>query len=115
MAAIECTFCKIAAGKIPAKVVYEDEMVIAFHDIAPQAPTHVLIIPKMHIPSCDAVNADNAAYVSAVFLAIPKVARKLGLAEGYRVITNTGRHGCQSVPHLHFHLIGGKQLSEKML
>lgn len=115
MAAIECTFCKIAAAKIPAKVVYEDEMVIAFHDVAPQAPTHVLIIPKMHIPSCDCVNAQNSAYVTAVFEAVPKVAKKLGLCEGYRIITNTGRHACQSVGHLHFHLIGGKQLSEKIL
>ncbi len=113
--ATDCIFCKIAAGEIPAKVVYEDERVISFHDLAPQAPTHVLVIPKTHIPSCNGVNADNSAYLAAIFEAIPKIAETLGLCDGYRVITNTGRHACQSVGHLHFHILGGKQLSEQIL
>lgn len=115
MAQIECIFCKIADGRLPSKKVYEDEKVVAFHDISPQAPIHVLIVPKTHIASCDAIDADNVDYVAAIFEAVPKIAKILGLAQGYRIITNVGRHGCQSVPHLHFHLVGGKQLSEKML
>ena len=110
----ECVFCKIAADTIPNQRVYEDERVVAFRDHAPQAPVHVLLIPKAHIESCDEVSADNSASIAAVFEAVPKVAQKLGLAQGYRIVTNVGRHGCQSVHHLHFHLIGGKQLSEKI-
>lgn len=115
MAQTDCIFCKIAAGEIPANVVYEDEKVIAFHDLNPQAPVHVLVIPKVHIASCDEVTDENSDYVAAVFEAVNKVAKKLDLAQGYRVITNTGRHACQSVKHLHFHVLGGKQLSEQIL
>ena len=111
---MDCLFCSIIKGEIPSKKVYEDEKVYAFHDIAPQAPVHVLVIPKEHIPSADGVNEANAAFVQAVFLAIPKIAAELGLEKGYRVVTNIGEHGCQSVKHLHFHILGGKQLSEKM-
>ena len=110
-----CIFCKIVKKEIPAKVVFEDENVLAFHDLNPQAPVHVLVIPKAHIPSCDAVTAENSDAVKAVFEAIPKVAGLLGLADGYRVITNVGEHGCQTVKHLHFHILGGVQLSEKIL
>ena len=111
---MDCLFCSIIKGEIPSNKVYEDEKVYAFHDIAPQAPVHVLVIPKEHIPSADGVNEANADSVQAVFLAIPKIAAKLGLEKGYRVVTNVGEHGCQSVKHLHFHILGGKQLSEKM-
>ena len=101
-------------GAIPSQKVYEDENVYAFRDINPQAPVHVLVIPKEHIPSADAVSAVNSGKVAAVFEAIPKIAKECGLEQGYRVITNVGEHGCQSVKHLHFHVLGGKQLSEKM-
>lgn len=112
----DCIFCKIVSGEIPSKKVYEDERVLAFYDLAAQAPVHVLFIPKTHVESCNGICEKHADDLSAIFLAIPKVARELGIAEdGYRVITNTGRHGCQSVKHLHFHLLGGVQLSEKIL
>ena len=110
----DCLFCKIIAGEIPSTKVYEDEAVYAFRDIAPQAPTHILIVPRAHIPSADAVTAENAAAVAAVFAAIPRIAAAEGLTEGYRVLTNVGEHGCQSVKHIHFHLLGGRQLPEQM-
>ncbi|MBE6621303.1 MAG: histidine triad nucleotide-binding protein [Ruminococcaceae bacterium] len=110
----DCLFCKIIAGVIPSKKVYEDESVYAFYDIAPQAPVHILVIPKTHIASADEVTADTASLVAAVFTAIPKIAAAAGLGNGYRVITNIGEDGCQSVKHLHFHLLGGKKLSENM-
>jgi histidine triad (HIT) family protein len=107
-------FCRIIAGEIPSKKVYEDEYVYAFHDIAPMAPVHVLFVPKQHMDSADAVSAENSVYVAKIFEAIPKVAAELGLANGYRVITNCGEDGCQSVKHLHFHLLGGKKLPETL-
>ena len=110
----DCLFCKIIEGTIPSKKVYEDESVYAFYDIAPQAPVHILVIPKTHIASADEVTADTASLVAAVFTAIPKIAAAAGLANGYRVITNIGEDGCQSVRHLHFHVLGGKKLSENM-
>ena len=111
---MDCLFCSILKGEIPSTKVFENENVYAFRDINPQAPTHILIIPKMHIPSADGVNAENSAYVAKVFEAIPAIAKSEGLANGYRVITNIGEDGCQTVKHLHFHLLGGKKLSEKM-
>jgi len=111
---MDCLFCSILEGAIPSQKVYEDEKVYAFRDINPQAPVHVLVIPKEHISSADAVTAENSGKVAAVFEAIPKIAKECGLEQGYRVITNVGEHGCQSVKHLHFHVLGGKQLSEKM-
>lgn len=110
----DCLFCKIIAGTIPSNKVYEDESVYAFYDIAPQAPVHILVIPKTHIASADEVTADTASLVAAVFAAIPNIAALAGLANGYRVITNVGEDGCQSVKHLHFHVLGGKKLSENM-
>ena len=110
----DCLFCKIIAGVIPSKKVYENENVYAFYDIAPQAPVHILVIPKTHIASADEVTAETANLVAAVFTAIPKIAEAAGLENGYRVITNVGEDGCQSVKHLHFHLLGGKKLSENM-
>ena len=111
---MDCLFCSIIKGDIPSKKAYEDETCYAFHDIAPQAPVHVLVVPKEHIPSVDGVNADNAATVGHIFSMIPKIAAELGLADGYRVVTNIGENGCQSVKHLHFHILGGKKLSESM-
>ena len=110
----DCLFCKIIEGVIPSKKVYEDESVYAFYDIAPQVPVHILVIPKTHIASADEVTADTAAHVAAVFTAIPKIAEIAGLENGYRVITNVGEDGCQSVKHLHFHILGGKKLTAEM-
>lgn len=111
---MDCLFCAIQEGKIPSTKVYEDEYVYAFRDINPQAPTHILVTPKKHITSADEISAENSLYVAKIFEAIPKIANEEGLSCGYRVLTNIGEHGCQSVKHLHFHLLGGKQLSEKM-
>ena len=111
---MDCIFCKIVAGEIPSAKVYEDENVYAFRDIQPQAPVHVLVVPKTHIASADEVSAENAALVAEIFKAIPKIAKAEGLTNGYRVITNCGEDGCQTVKHLHFHVLGGKKLPEKM-
>lgn len=111
----DCIFCKIIAGEIPSKKVYEDEKVLAFHDISPQAPVHVLVIPKVHIPSVAAINAENSAVLSHVFEVIAKVAGELGLnEEGYRVVSNCGEAAGQTVPHLHFHILGGRKLELAM-
>ena len=107
----DCLFCKIIKGEIPSKKVYEDENVYAFHDINPNAPVHVLVIPKTHIPSIAAVDETNLEAVSHVVKMIPKIADGLGLSEnGYRVITNCGDDAGQTVKHLHFHILGGKKL-----
>lgn len=111
---MDCLFCKIIAGEIPSGKVYEDDNIYAFKDINPQAPVHILIIPKQHICCADAITKDNSAVIARIFEAIPKIAESVGLKNGYRVITNCGDDGCQSVKHLHFHLIGGTKLSEKM-
>ena len=110
----DCLFCKIIAGQIPSSRVYEDELVYAFRDINPMAPVHILIVPKEHIASADGVTAENSAAVARIFECVPKIAAAEGLSNGYRVITNCGEDGCQSVKHLHFHLLGGKPLPEKM-
>ena len=109
-----CLFCKIVAGEIPSTKVYEDETVLAFRDIAPQAPTHILVIPKAHIASVAEVTAENSAVVAHIFEVIAKVAEAEGLADGYRVVSNCGEHAGQTVHHLHFHILGGKQLSLEM-
>ncbi len=111
---MDCLFCAIINGDIPSKKVYEDEACYAFLDINPQAPVHCLVVPKCHIASVDAVCEENAAVVAAIFTAIPKIAKALGLDNGYRVISNVGEDGCQSVKHMHFHILGGKKLSENM-
>ena len=109
-----CLFCKIAAGVIPSTKVYEDETVLAFRDIAPQAPVHVLVIPKTHIPSVDGVNAENSAVVAHIFEVIPAIAKAEGLENGYRVVSNCGDDAGQSVHHLHFHILGGRKLTLEM-
>ena len=111
---MDCLFCKIIAGEIPSAKVFENEWVYAFRDIAPQAPVHVLVIPKKHIASADGVDAESSALVARIFEAIPAIAKAEGLTNGYRVITNCGEDGCQSVKHLHFHVLGGKKLPEQM-
>ena len=111
---MDCLFCSIIKGDIPSSKVYEDDMCYAFYDINPQAPVHFLIVPKLHISSADAINEENSKYVSHIFEIIPELAVKVGLENGYRIITNIGEDGAQSVKHLHFHVIGGKKLSEKM-
>ena len=109
-----CLFCRILKGEIPSTKVYEDDQVLAFRDIAPQAPVHILIIPKKHISSLSEADQLDDAQLAACLRAARLIAKQENLTEGYRVITNAGRHACQSVHHLHFHLLGGKQMSEKM-
>ena len=111
---MNCIFCSIIERKIPSNCVYSDEYCYAFLDINPQAPKHCLVVPKEHIDSCDAIDENNADKVSKIFTAIPRIAKILGLENGYRVISNVGEDGCQSVKHLHFHILGGKKLSESM-
>ena len=111
---MDCLFCAIIKGDIPSKKVYEDDNCYAFLDINPQAPVHCLVVPKAHIPSADAINSENCNSVSAIFTAIPKIAKELGLNNGYRIVSNIGEDGCQSVKHLHFHLMGGRKMSEQM-
>ena len=110
----DCIFCKIIKGEIPSKKVYEDEFVYAFHDINPQAAVHILIVPKVHIASAADITADNSMTVGRVFEAAAKIAKELGMDKGFRIVTNVGEHGCQSVKHIHFHLLGGEQLADKM-
>ena len=109
-----CLFCKIVKGAIPSAKVYEDELVLAFRDIAPMAPKHILVIPKAHIGSVNEVNAENAAVVAHIFTVIPQIAGAEGLENGYRVVSNCGSDAGQTVHHLHFHILGGKQLSTEM-
>ena len=111
---MDCLFCKIASGEIPSAKVFENEDVVAFRDINPQAPVHILVIPRAHIASADGVTPENSIAIARVFEAIPVIAAAEGLANGYRVITNCGEDGCQSVKHLHFHVLGGRKLPEKM-
>lgn len=110
----DCLFCKIIAGDIPSTKVYEDDSVFAFRDIAPQAPTHILVIPKAHITGVSGITAENSAVVAHIFEVIPQIAAAEGLTGGFRVVSNCGDDACQSVHHLHFHILGGAQLSEKM-
>lgn len=111
---MDCLFCKIINGDIPSNKVYEDEKILAFYDIAPQAPVHVIIIPKMHIACVDEINSENCEVVGYIFSKIPVIAEKLGL-DGYRIINNCKENGGQTVMHLHFHLLGGKVLGEKIV
>ncbi len=111
---MDCIFCKIIKGEIPSKIAYEDEKIFAFCDINPQAPVHILVIPKTHIASADDVNEQNSDYVAHIFKKIPEIASAAGITNGYRIISNCGDDACQSVKHLHFHILGGAQMSEKM-
>ena len=106
----DCLFCKIAGGEIPSQKVYEDELVYAFYDIDPQAPTHFLVIPKAHIGSVSEVSGENSAVVAHIFEVIAQLARQLGL-ESYRVVSNVGEQAGQSVFHLHFHVLSGRDMT----
>ena len=106
----DCLFCKIAAGEIPSKKVYEDDQVLAFCDIDPQAPTHFFVIPKTHIGSCGEISSENSAVVAHAFEVIAKVARDLGVTD-FRVVSNCGPQAGQSVPHLHFHVLAGRDMT----
>ncbi len=110
----DCIFCKIASGEIPSNKVYEDDQVIAFHDLSPAAKVHVLVIPKMHIANVMEINEENSSIVAHIFEVIAQLAKELKLEQGFRVVSNCNEFGGQSVFHLHFHLIGGEQLDAKM-
>ncbi len=111
----ECIFCRIAAGSIPSRKIYEDDLCFCFHDIQPQAPTHALLIPKRHISSLQDLTPDDQALVGHMMGLMPSIAQTLGVdREGYRIAVNVGTHGRQSVRHLHLHILGGRQLGETM-
>ena len=109
-----CLFCKIIAGELPSTKVYEDETILAFRDIAPQAPTHVRVVPKVHIEDCNGITAENSAVIAHIFEVIPQIAKAEGLVNGYRVASNTGADSGQTVPPLHFHILGGKAMDLQM-
>ena len=112
---MDCIFCKIVKGDIPSNKVYEDDTVLAFHDIAPQMPVHIIVIPKTHIASAAEVHEDNSAVIGHIFEVIPKIAKDLGLDNGFRIINNCGKDGGQTVGHIHFHILGGKTLGEGLV
>lgn len=107
---MDCVFCKIALGDIPSKKVFEDDKVLAFYDLEPQAPIHILIIPKVHIGSIDEINSQNSDIVARVFEVASEIANKLDLSNGYRIVCNCGEDGGQTVNHLHFHMLGGRTM-----
>lgn len=111
----ECLFCKIIKGEIPSNKVYEDEEVLAFHDITPQAPIHILVIPKKHITSLAYLEKEDETLIGKIYSVINKIAEEKGFKQdGYRVVTNCGKNGGQTVMHLHFHILAGKELGEKI-
>ena len=110
-----CLFCKIIDGVIPSTKVYEDDYVLAFRDINPQAPVHVVVVPKDHIACAADINETNSTFVAKIFEAIAKIAKAEGLEKGFRVINNCGENGGQTVMHLHYHILGGVKLSEKIV
>lgn len=110
----DCLFCKIIAGEIPSEKVYEDDEILAFKDISPMAPVHILIIPKNHIGGVDEVNEENSAVISKIFVVAAKLAEEFHLDNGFRVVSNVGDDGGQTVRHLHFHLLGGKKLNTNL-
>ena len=107
----DCIFCKIVNGDIPSKKIYEDDKVLGFYDINPEAPVHFLVIPKEHITSVNGLNEENEKIIGHIFLVINRLVKDLGISEsGYRIVNNTGVHGGQTVNHIHFHVLGGKSL-----
>lgn len=111
---MDCVFCKIIKGELPSKKVYEDDKILAIYDISPMAKVHVIVFPKSHIPSAMDINSQNSGDIARIFEAIPEISKSLGLNEGFRIVNNCGKHGCQSVHHIHFHILGGQQLEAKM-
>ena len=110
---MDCIFCKIISGEIPSNRVYEDDKVVAFYDLEPQTPVHVLIVPKVHIESVLGVDETNSAVIAHVFEVAAKLAVELGVTDGFRVVTNTGENAGQTVKHIHFHLLGGRKLGRE--
>ena len=108
---MDCLFCKIIAGEIPSAKVYEDDTVFAFNDIDPQAPVHVLIVPKVHIASADDINSENSAVIAHIFEVAAQIAKEKGLSDGYRIVNNCGDRAGQTVKHIHFHLMGGRDFT----
>lgn len=115
MADESCVFCRIARGELPCNKVYEDDRLLAFHDIRPLAPVHVLIIPKQHVASLAECDASHAALLGEMLVLVPRLAREQGIGEGFRTIINTGRMGGQEVYHLHVHILGGPTALPPML
>ena len=112
----DCIFCKIVRGEIPSNKVYEDDEILAFKDINPLAPIHILVIPKKHITSTNDIQPEDEKMIGKIFLTIKEIAKKEGFAEeGYRVVNNCGENGGQEVKHLHFHILGGKKLGTKIV
>lgn len=109
-----CLFCEIIAGNIPSTKVYEDDNILAFKDINPVAPVHIIVVPKVHIESANDITADNSRYVSDIFEKIPEIAKSQGI-DSYRIINNCGEDAGQTVKHLHFHIVGGTKLGEKIV
>ena len=107
---MDCIFCKIIKGEIPSKKVFEDESVLAFYDIDPQAPTHIVIVPKEHIPSPNHIDESNSSVVAHIFEVAAKLSKELGMEKGFRIVANCGEEGGQTVGHLHFHLLSGRNL-----
>ncbi len=107
---MDCLFCKIVNGDIPAEKVYEDDKVLAFKDINPAAPVHILVIPKQHISSIAEITKENSSVISHIFEVIAKLAQEFDLQDGYRVVTNSGEQAGQTVLHLHFHILGGRKM-----
>ena len=110
-----CLFCKIINGEIPSEKVYEDEEILAFKDIHPKAPVHILVIPKKHISSAMEIEEQDEALIGKMFIVIKKLAKEFGLENGYRIVNNCGSDGGQEVMHLHFHLLAGKKLGDKIV
>lgn len=108
---MDCIFCKIVNGEIPSNKLYEDDKVLAFYDVSPQAPTHFLIIPKEHIESVAAIDSQNSEVVAHIFEVAAKLAKELDLKDGFRTVSNTGVSAQQTVPHLHFHIISGRDMT----
>ncbi|MEE0060800.1 MAG: histidine triad nucleotide-binding protein [Acutalibacteraceae bacterium] len=111
---MDCIFCKIVNGEIPSKKAYEDDRVLAFFDIQPQAPVHIVVIPKEHIESMNGITADNSNLIAHIFEVIPQIAKENGLDDGYRVVSNCGANAGQTVFHIHFHILGGSKLGVNM-
>lgn len=109
-----CIFCEIVNGNIPSTKVYEDDMMLAFKDLNPQAPVHILAVPKVHIDSANCITAENSRYVAHIFEKLPEIAKSQGI-ESFRIINNCGEDAGQTVMHLHFHLLGGTKMEDKML
>ena len=107
----DCIFCKIANGEIPSNKVYEDDKILAFKDLDPQAPVHILLIPKTHIAGADEITEENSDVVAHIFCVASRLAKEMNLDRGYRIVTNCGEEGGQSVRHLHFHLLGGRSMA----